>query len=104
MTMISTTTTHSAYPGKTLRRAPTEEEKQALRELFPERPESACPDCGGYHLRACPRVRRQVWLGQGSGAGTRIEVEYWQSGQYDDSETIYPEEVFDDSPGNEEEE
>lgn len=70
----------------------TREQRLHLRSLFDNRPENACLDCGGYHLRACPRIRRQVWIGNGN----RIEVEYWQDGQYDDSETIYPEDVFDD--------
>ena len=51
-----------------------------------------CEDCGGLHQRACPRIRRQVWIGQGSGAGTRIEVEYWRT--YDDTGVIWPEDAF----------
>jgi hypothetical protein len=74
-------------------RAPTPEEKSLLRGLF-QQPEAACLDCGGYHLRACPRIKRQICLGNGN----RVEVEYWQHGQYDDSETIYPEEIFDEEP------
>jgi len=74
----------------------TAEEKRDLRAVFPERPDSACYDCGGYHLRACPRVKLQEWLGQGPGAGTRVKVEYWPDQAYDDSETIYPEDVFDE--------
>jgi len=67
-------------------------QKQLLQGLF-KSPEASCLDCGGYHLRSCPRVKRQAWIGNGN----RTEVEYWQSGQYDDSETIYPEDVFDDT-------
>jgi len=73
----------------------TEEQKKLLRPLFDSRPESLCADCGGYHLRACGRVKRQVWVGQGMSAGVRTEVEYWP--QWDDSETVYPEDVFDDT-------
>ena len=60
---------------------------------------NACPDCGGIHRRACPRVRRQVWVGQGASAGTRTEAEYWET--YDDSAIIWPEDAFDpeDSDG-----
>ena len=68
----------------------TEAEKASLRALFPDRPEKACDDCGGYHLRACPRVKRIVTLGNGN----RTEVEYWP--QWDDSETIWPEDVFEE--------
>ncbi len=56
----------------------------------------ACEDCGGIHKRACPRVRRQVWLRTGAGAGERTEVEYWAT--YDDSAIIWPEDAFD--PGD----
>lgn len=76
------------------RRPPTPEEKRVLRELFPERPSTPCEDCGGWHWRACPRVKRQVWIGQGAGTGVRTEVEYFE--KWDDSEVIWPEEVFDD--------
>ena len=71
----------------------TKEERRALKALgiFSERPESACEDCGGYHLRACPRIKREVKLGNGN----RTEVEYWET--WDESNTIYPEDVFDDS-------
>ena len=69
----------------------TEGEKLALRTVFPDRPEKACDDCGGYHLRSCRRIKRQVWIGNGN----RIEVEYWP--QWDDSFVIYPEDVWDDS-------
>jgi hypothetical protein len=67
----------------------TEEQKRLLQSLF-ESPKASCLYCGGYHLRACPRIKRQVWTGNGN----PVEVEYWQQGQYDDSETIYPEDVY----------
>ena len=71
-----------------------DEQKAVLREIFGTRPEAPCIDCGGYHLRACNRIRRQVWIGQGAATGVRTEVEYWP--EWDDSETIYPEDVWDD--------
>lgn len=57
---------------------------------------TACEDCGGLHQRACPRIKRQVWVGQGSGAGNRTEVEYWPPG-WDDTGVIWPEDAFDPS-------
>jgi hypothetical protein len=72
-------------------RAPTLEEKALLRELFPVRPAAPCGDCGGVHWRACPRIRRQAWSQNGT---VRTEVEYWR--HYDDSEIVWPEEVWDD--------
>jgi hypothetical protein len=75
-----------------------QEQKAALREVFRDRPDSPCGDCGGYHLRrACPRVKRQVHIGQGAGEGNRVEVEYWET--WDESFTAYPEDVWD--PGEE---
>lgn len=55
----------------------------------------SCPDCGGIHQRACPRVKRQVWLRSGPGDGQRTEVEFWPPG-WDDTGVIWPEEAFDD--------
>ena len=77
-----------------MHRIPTQDEKEALRELFPERPESACEDCGGYHWRACPRVKRKRFVGEGMGVGNLVEVEYFE--HWDSSEVIWPEEVFDE--------
>lgn len=77
-----------------MHRKPTEEEREALRDLFPERPEAACEDCGGYHWRACPRVKRKVFVGEGMSVGNLIEVEYWE--KWDSSEVIFPEEVWDE--------
>lgn len=60
----------------------------------------ACEDCGGIHQRACPRIKRQVWIGQGSSAGTRTEVEYWPPG-WDDAGVIWPEDAFADNDDDE---
>ena len=53
----------------------------------------ACEDCGGIHKRACPRVKRQVWVRAGPGDGQRAEVEYWRN--WDDTGVIWPEEAYD---------
>jgi hypothetical protein len=50
-------------------------------------------------MRACPRVRREVYVGEGMGAGTRIEVEYFE--HWDDSEIIFPEDVYDNEESDE---
>ncbi len=73
----------------------TEEEKDFFRrEIFKERPQEACQDCGGIHFGICPRIRRLVLVGEGQSVGNRVEVEYWPQGQYDDSDTIYPGDVW----------
>ncbi len=53
----------------------------------------ACEDCGGIHKRACPRIKRQVWLRTGAGAGERTEVEYWK--EFDQSGIVWPEDAWD---------
>jgi hypothetical protein len=69
----------------------TKADKAAARELFEAG--EACEDCGGLHKRACPRVRRQVWLRTGAGDGQRTEVEYWP--EYDQTGIIWPEDAYD---------
>lgn len=73
----------------------TKDQKQRFREeIFNERPEKPCEDCGGYHMRACFRIKRIVLIGEGQAVGNRVEVEYWD--KWDDSEVIYPEDVWED--------
>lgn len=72
------------------KRPATAEEKKLLRELFSQLPREICPDCGGYHWRACPRVKRRSLHGNGNPA----EVEYWR--EWDDSEVFWPEEIWDE--------
>ena len=71
----------------------TREERDALRDVFRERPDSSCEECGGYHLRACRRVKKKEFHPNGN----LISVEFWQDGQWDDSEVIWPEDVFDEA-------
>lgn len=70
----------------------TPQARKALLAIFGDSPGEICQDCGGYHLRSCPRVKRVSWVGSGATAGQRTEVEYWPS--WDDSEVIYPEDLI----------
>ena len=70
----------------------TRQEKREAQQAFADG--KACPDCGGLHQRACPRVKRQVWLRTGAGAGERTEVEFWPPG-WDDTGVIWPEDAYD---------
>lgn len=70
------------------RRMITTEQRRVLRDADP------CQHCGGYHLRACNRVKRLVWKVEGPGAGQLVEVEFFPG--WDDSETLWPEEIFSD--------
>ena len=54
---------------------------------------NACPDCGGLHQRACNRVKRQIWLRTGAGAGERVEVEFWPD--WKQPGVIWPEDAYD---------
>lgn len=74
----------------------TRQEKLDAQAIFTRG--DACPDCGGIHQRACPRIRRQVWLRTGAGAGERTEVEYWP--EYDQTGIIWPEDAFDPDEGD----
>jgi hypothetical protein len=71
----------------------TRQEKRDAQAAFADG--KACEDCGGIHPRACPRVKRQVWLRSGPGDGQRTEVEYW--GTYDQTGIIWPEDAYDPS-------
>lgn len=72
----------------------TRAEKADAQAIFADG--KACEDCGGIHQRACPRVKRQVWLRTGPSDGQRTEVEYWRT--WDDTGVIWPEDAFDDDP------
>lgn len=52
----------------------------------PIQPSPWCSHCGGWHLRACPRVKRLVFK------GTEVtEVEFWET--WDDSCVYWQDEV-----------
>ena len=67
----------------------TRQEKLDAQAIFAA--DNACTDCGGIHKRACPRVRRKVFLGNGN----LVEVEFWRHGHWDDSGVIWPEDAWD---------
>lgn len=52
----------------------------------------ACEYCGGFHLRNCRRVKVMEWHPD----GTLRRVVFWPDGGWDDSEVIWPEDVFDE--------
>ena len=67
----------------------TRQEKLDAQAIFAA--DNACADCGGIHKRACPRVRRKVFHGNGN----LTEVEFWRHGQWDESSVIWPEDAYD---------
>lgn len=63
--------------------------QQCFKGEIPER--QPCQWCGGLHQRECRRVKRMVY----HPSGERLsEVEFWPDGQWDESNTIWPEDVF----------
>lgn len=62
----------------------TGEEREALTQV------PACSHCGGWHARACPRVRRMVF---GTDGQRLVEVEFWPHGQWPTDGIIWPEQV-----------
>jgi hypothetical protein len=49
-----------------------------------------CTHCGGWHLRACPRVKRMVFSGDGRNV---VEVEFWRPGEWPEDGIVWPEDV-----------
>jgi hypothetical protein len=70
------------------------EEKAAYREQFERK--AQCVNCGGLHLRACPRVKRIVMRNKEEVS----EVEFWAWGWWPTEGIIWPEDVYE---GDEEE-
>lgn len=97
MTEPTITTMFSVANGKKRDLSPAD--RSRLERIFLDQPDfppdRPCGDCGGYHLRACPRVKREIRVGVGAGTGNRVEVEYFAD--WDSSEVIFPEDIFDDT-------
>lgn len=51
-----------------------------------------CQWCQGIHFRACPRVKQLDY----HETGQIKRVQFWPEGSYDDSDVIWPEQVFTD--------
>lgn len=56
---------------------------EALRKLPP------CQHCGGFHARACPRVKSMAFHPNGALA----QVEFWADGRWTDANIVWPEDV-----------
>lgn len=61
----------------------TEEQRKALWD-------ARCAHCGGSHLRACPRVKRIRFRGDGS---TPLEVEFWAAGEWPTDDVTWLEDI-----------
>jgi|SRR6185437_9821820 len=67
----------------------TAEDRADMRARF-KRGEG-CSHCGGYHLHACPRVRRFSFHTNGEIA----QVEFWPDGRWPTDHVIFPEQAVD---------
>ena len=65
----------------------TPAEKRDAQQIFAAG--NACPDCGGIHQRACPRIKRLELHPNGN----RIGVTYFK--RYDDTGIIWPDDAYD---------
>lgn len=81
----------------------SDEELEIARQIFEGRVEgkSACHFCAGIHAtvaglaasrQPCPRVKRVEWHVD----GTVLVVEYWSPSQWNDENTIFPHDVYDE--------
>ncbi len=71
------------------------EERYQARQIFEGKAGDAqkpCVHCGGVHLRSCRRVREITWHPD----GTVIGAKYWPDGEWDDSNTVWPEDAYDE--------
>jgi hypothetical protein len=66
---------------------PTDEERELLRKIFEENRQ--CAHCGGFHHRACPRVRSFTFHSNGDLAS----VEFWPDGRWSDEHVVWREQV-----------
>lgn len=64
--------------------AVTPEDAAAIRARLP-----ACSHCGGWHMRACPRVRSMSFHPSGALAG----VVFWPDGKWSGDFVLWPDEI-----------
>lgn len=79
----------------------SDEELEIARQIFEGKVEgkSACHFCAGIHAtvaglafsrQPCPRVKRIEWHAD----GTVLVLEYWPPDQWNDEDTIFPNDVY----------
>ncbi len=65
----------------------TAQDRAEIREKF--RKGEGCAHCGGYHVHACPRVKRFAFHTN----EVISEIEFWPDGKWPTDNVIFPEEV-----------
>lgn len=64
----------------------TPEQLAAAWDLVRDKDHPECQHCGGYHSRACPRVKRMVF----DSKMNLLEVEFWAHGDWDHQSVLFP--------------
>ncbi len=67
----------------------TAQDRAEIREKF--RKGEGCAHCGGYHVHACPRVKRFAFHTN----EVISEIEFWPQGEWPTDNVIFPEQVVD---------
>jgi hypothetical protein len=87
------------------------QEMEMARQIFSgeDKEHPPCPDCGGVHARACPRVRsdRVIWSATAQNAdGSQVvverEVHYWEPGTWEGGVIFAPDAFADEPAGSDE--
>lgn len=77
----------------------SEDQKAEARQIFAAagtETSQICSFCGGFHMRACPRVAEfELYEQQGMNPGGLKRVQFWPEGGWDDSFIIWPEDLGD---------
>ena len=77
----------------------TKQQREEARRVFDD--QGQCPNCGGLHSRACPRVKRMhLRYSETKGLQTRelieSDVEFFEHGKWPTEDVIWPEDAFED--------
>jgi hypothetical protein len=73
----------------------TPEERRSAQEIFDTG--AACPECGGLHMRACPRVKsyRIKYKPENTELVLEREVEYFPPGTWEDT-IVFRDDVYEE--------
>ena len=74
--------------------------KEAARRIFSGEEEGTqpCPDCGGVHARACPRIKSESVVLSAEGQIVQREVHYWPPGQWE-AGIVFADDAFEKDDG-----
>jgi hypothetical protein len=83
----------------------SEDEKAEARQIFAgagTEDSRICSFCGGFHMRACPRVAEfELYEGNPTRPGGLKRVRFWAEGEWNDSFIVWPEDLGDEVSADE---